>query len=220
VVLKHDRINMATYPASLFQGMLLFAGFAAVSFAACAGGGGAAWSNADPERPVLGAESGCVVRVALVVWYWADPISTVLLADVALLGEGGAAWLDAHSLATPTVLATESPWLSGGGAVQMLAHSRCPATVPAARCTAQSSATVLDAEPSALCFGGAAWIVSPPYVADFSCVCFGGAPCLRQSPALMYEWCASSSQRANPVGAVPHPVGHNPTLIVAGAPGG
>jgi hypothetical protein len=57
-----------------------------------------------------------VDSVVLAVWYWADPKRTVLLAEVSLDGEGGAVWLDARCLWTPTVLVAESSCFGGDGA--------------------------------------------------------------------------------------------------------
>jgi hypothetical protein len=89
--------------------VLLLAVLLAAPIALGVGSSGAVWSNADPKRTVLVAESSLVGSVALAVWYWADPKRTMLLAEVSLDGEGGAtAWKDAHNIFTPTVFVAES----------------------------------------------------------------------------------------------------------------
>ena len=59
---------------------LLLAVLLAAPFAVRVGGGGAAWSSADPKCTVLQAEASLVGSVALAIWYWADPKRTMLLA--------------------------------------------------------------------------------------------------------------------------------------------
>ena len=119
--------------------VLLLAVLLAAPFAVRVGGGGAAWSSADPKCTVLQAEASLVGSVALAIWYWADPKRTMLLAEASLLGEGGAASCkDAHCLATPTVFGAESPCLGGGGAAWMFAHSPTAMLDAESNCTTQS----------------------------------------------------------------------------------
>jgi hypothetical protein len=159
--------------------VLLLAVLDAASFAVAVSRGRAAWSNADPVRTVLEAEASLGGSIALAVWHWADPIRTVLLAEVSLGGEGGAAWMDAHCLATPTVFVAEPLCLGGGCAAWMPAHSL---TAPTAMLGAESSCTpqsvggatwcaartmraVLDAETACLGGGGAAWVPAHSHTA-------------------------------------------------------
>jgi hypothetical protein len=72
-------------------------------------------------------------------------VAAVLDAESFCVCFGGAAWMDAHSLCTPTMLATESSCVCVGGAAWMQTHTLC-------------ASTMLEAESVCVCLGGAAWM--------------------------------------------------------------